>query len=236
MSQPTSRTSSLETPQNGQPGQGRFPCTWKASSTDALEEINRVLETGEGSLEILSAKAQIQFELEMYEEAAQSYAKLLSMHPQHANANLNLAVCLERLGRWQEAADFFEKAAEAQPDRLDARLGLGIALLHLEKSDAAAESFDKVLEQQPDTLTALFGKAVTLQLQWHFDEAARIYQSILANKPDFEECLINLVTIGMARKDHAMIADYSEKLLRVAPQFADRAGRPGHLRVRHRRL
>ena len=78
----------------------------------------------------------------MYEEAAQSYAKLLSMHPKHANANLNLAVCLERLGRWQEAADFFEKAAEAQPDRLDARLGLGIALLHLEKSDAAAENFD----------------------------------------------------------------------------------------------
>ena len=87
----------------------------------------------------------------MYEEAAQSYAKLLSMHPKHANANLNLAVCLERLGRWQEAADFFEKAAEAQPDRLDARLGLGIALLHLEKSDAAAENFRQVLEQQPIT-------------------------------------------------------------------------------------
>ena len=121
------------------------------------------------------------------------------------------------LGRWQEAADFFEKAAEAQPDRLDARLGLGIALLHLEKSDAAAENFEKVLEQQPDHTTALFGKAVTLQLQWNFDEAARIYQSILAGKPDFEECLINLVTIGMARKDQAMIADYSEKLLKLRP-------------------
>ncbi len=58
---------------------------------------------------------------------------------------------------------------------------------------------------------------MTLQLQWQFDEAARIYQSILANKPDFEECLINLVTIGMARKDQAMIADYSEKLLTLRP-------------------
>ena len=91
---------------------------------EALAEINRVLETGEGTLEIFSAKAQIQFELEMYEEAAQSYAKLLSMHPRHANANLNLAVCLERLGRWQEAADFFEKAAEAQPDRWTRGWGL----------------------------------------------------------------------------------------------------------------
>ena len=184
---------------------------------EALDEINRVLETGEGTLEIFSAKAQIQFELEMYEDAAQSYAKLLSMHPKHANANLNMAVCLERMGRWQEAADFFEKAAEAQPDRLDARLGLGISQLHLEKSDAAAESFERVLEQQPEHVTALFGKAVTLQLQWKFDEAARIYQSILAANPEFEECIINLVTIGMARKDHAMISDYSEKLLRSGP-------------------
>ena len=58
---------------------------------------------------------------------------------------------------------------------------------------------------------------MTLQLQWHFDEAARIYQQILAQNPNFEECLINLVTIGMARKDHAMISDYSEKLLTLRP-------------------
>ena len=72
--------------------------------TEALDEINRALDTGAPTLEISSAKAQIQFELEMYEDAAQSYAKLLSMHPKHANANLNLAVCLERLGRWRSSS------------------------------------------------------------------------------------------------------------------------------------
>src|SRR3984957_8322035 len=195
MSQPNSRTTSPDIAKAASLAKA-VSLHMEGKLDEALAEINRVLENSEGTLEVFSAKAQIQFELEMYEEAAQSYAKLLSMHPKHANANLNLAVCLERLGRWQEAADFFEKAAEAQPDRLDARLGLGIALLHLEKSDAAAENFDKVLEQQPDHTTAIFGKAVTLQLPWHFDEAGRIYQSILDAKPDFEECLINLVTIG----------------------------------------
>src|SRR5580700_8626449 len=188
MSQPISRTPSADTAKAASLAKA-VSLHMEGNLEDALAEINRVLETGEGTLEIYSAKAQIQFELEMYEEAAQSYAKLLSMHPKHANANLNLAVCLERLGRWQEAADFFEKAAEAQPDRLDARLGLGIAQLHLEKSDAAGDSFEHVLEQQPDNITALFGKAVTQQLQWNFDEAARIYQSILAGNPQFEECI-----------------------------------------------
>src|SRR5271168_2361849 len=167
MSQPTSRTPSPAATRDAAKAASLAKAVslhMEGKLDEALAEINRVLETGEGTLEIFSAKAQIQFELEMYEDAAQSYAKLLSMHPKHANANLNLAVCMERLGRWQEAADFFEKAAEAQPDRLDARLGLGIALLHLEKSDAAAENFDQVLERQPDHITAVFGKAVTLQL------------------------------------------------------------------------
>ncbi len=157
---------------------------------EALKEIQRVLESGDASLEAFSAKAQIQFELEMYEEAARSYAKLLSMHPKHASANLNLAICMERLSRWQEAADFFEKASTADPSRLEARLGLAIAQLHLDKPEAAAANFDQILAQTPEHPTALFGKAVTLQLQKQFEEASRIYQSILSGNPNSEECLI----------------------------------------------
>ena len=52
-----------------------------------------------------------------------------------------------------------------------------------------------------------------------FDEAAALYRKILARNPKSEECLVNLVTIGMARKDDAMTRDFSEKLLtlRLAP-------------------
>ena len=71
--------------------------------------------------------------------------------------------------------------------------------------------------KSPSIQTALFGKAVTLQLQWNFDDAARIYQSLLADNPKSEECLVNMVTIGMARKDQAMIADYSAALLTLRP-------------------
>jgi len=76
---------------------------------EGLEEINRTLESGDGSLETFAAKAQIQFELEMFDDAAKSYAKVLSLTPKHAGANFNLAVCLENWGRWQEASDFFQK-------------------------------------------------------------------------------------------------------------------------------
>ena len=40
---------------------------------------------------------------------------------------------------------------------------------------------------------------------------------LLAENPKSEECLMNMVTIGMARKDQAMIADYSDALLTLRP-------------------
>ena len=65
--------------------------------------------------------------------------------------------------------------------------------------------------------SALFGKAVSLQLLWKFDEATALYLKILEKNPQSEECLVNLITIGMARKDHASIQQYSERLLTMRP-------------------
>src|SRR5271156_9711 len=76
---------------------------------EALEEINAAIEGGDESLNVFAAKAQIQLELEHYEDAAKSYAKVLSMNPRHSGGNLKMAACLERLGRWEEALEVFWK-------------------------------------------------------------------------------------------------------------------------------
>jgi len=80
----------------------------------ALQEINRALEGGDESPEVYLAKAQIQFELEQYQDAAKSYAKLLTVSPRHAAASFNLAICMERLGKWQEAAEHFKRATSLE--------------------------------------------------------------------------------------------------------------------------
>src|SRR5580700_6872561 len=123
MSQSKSRSSSSngaasngQTQENGSnKAAARVPALAKAVSLhlegnlqEALDEINGALAAGEESLEIYSAKAQLQYDLEQYEDASKSYAKVLSLNPKHS-ANFHMAVCLEKLGRWQEAAEFFEK-------------------------------------------------------------------------------------------------------------------------------
>lgn len=184
---------------------------------EALRELNTAIENGEETAEVFSAKGHVQFELEQYEDAIKTYERLLAAAPRHPTANFNLGICYEKLGRWQEATDAFQKALEIDPKREEAQLGLGICLLHQEKPEPAIGYFDKVLQRQSGHETAMFGKAVSLQLLWKFDEASALYLKILEKNPQSEECLVNLITIGMARKDHASIQQYAERLLAMRP-------------------
>src|SRR5579864_3136448 len=183
---------------------------------EALRELNTAIERGDETQEIYTAKGHIQFEMEQYEDAIKTYEKLLALAPRHSTANFNLGICHEKLGHWQDAAYAFQKTIETDP-RDEAQLGLGICLLHLEKPEPAIGCFDKVLASNAGHETALFGKAVALQLLWKFDEATALYLKILEKNPQSEECLTNLITIGIARKDHDAIQKYSERLLAIRP-------------------
>src|SRR5271165_2494670 len=98
--------SQLKSRSDANPGTAKAPSLSRAVSLhmegklkEALEEINRVLEAGDETPELFSAKAQIQFELEAFDDASKSYAKVLSFNPKHAAANFNMAICHDRLER-----------------------------------------------------------------------------------------------------------------------------------------
>ena len=98
---------------------------------EALKELQRAIAKGERTAEVCSAMGHIQFELGQFEGGANSYRELLQLEPQHPTGWFNLAVCLERLGRWQEAAEKFQKACEIDPARSEARVGLGFCQLFI---------------------------------------------------------------------------------------------------------
>ncbi len=182
---------------------------------EALAELSRAVDSGTANADIYSARGHIQFELERYDDAAASYAKLAELAPDHASAAFNLAVCLEKLERWSQAAEQFERSLAKNPGRLEALAGLGICLLRMEKPEQALASFDKGLAQDPTHENLRFGKAVALQLVHREDEAAEIYEEILRSNARSEESLVNLISIGIARKDERATREYSEKLISI---------------------
>src|SRR5207248_8557129 len=78
----------------------------------ALKELQSAIEGGENLAELHSSMGHIQFELQRFEDAAQSYAKAVQAEPKHKTARYNQGVCLERLERFQDAAEAFQKALD----------------------------------------------------------------------------------------------------------------------------
>jgi len=61
---------------------------------EALEELYAAIERGDKDAEVYSALGHIHFQLEQFDDACNSYWKLLQLEPAHRTASFNLAVCL----------------------------------------------------------------------------------------------------------------------------------------------
>src|ERR1044071_6834054 len=167
---------------------------------DAMRELRRTIDAGERHPALFSALGHVQYEVQDYAEAVNSYAQLLELESTHRTGYFNMAVCLGKLARWEEAAGAFEKALEIDPRRSEAYLGLGTCLVHLKRPQEALDAFNCYVFKYPDHEEALFGKAVALQQAGRLDEAAEFYQKVVLKNPKSEEALSNLTTVYLEKK------------------------------------
>ncbi len=186
-------------------------------SAGLLSEALDVLgNPGEYDAYLYSVRAEIEFELGRFQDAALSYFSVTISDPDNSSAHYNLALCLERCKRWDVASEAFRRVLLLDAGREDARLGLGACLLHLNRAEEALMIFDQCgrdLEPGP----ALIGKAVALQLLHRFDEARTPYLALLASNPNSEEALSNLIAVSIESDDLKSVRDYSLRLLEICP-------------------
>jgi tetratricopeptide (TPR) repeat protein len=189
----------------------------RGNTERALQELGQEAPEGPLSAEILSARAHLQLEQQAFADAAANFSALLQQQPENSSAEYHLAHCLQQQGLWEEAEKLFRRASASEKYRFPAQLGAGICLLQLKRPEQALAEFEACLAQSPEHVQAQLGKAVAMQLMWDFDGAAKVYQSILEKNPQLTECLVNLVTLGMQRKDPGMVREYAARLLEVDP-------------------
>jgi protein O-GlcNAc transferase len=181
---------------------------------ERLEEALEALGTSsEFDPRVSSVRAEIEFALGRFEDAALNYFAVTMADPDNADLQQNLALCLACCERWDLAAEAFERVLRLEPERADARLGLGSCLLHLHRAEEALVNFNRC-----GAGAALFGKAVALQSLERFEEAGRMYETLLAEEPDSEEALSNLIAMSVERRDFARTSDYAGRLLEICPQ------------------
>lgn len=185
---------------------------------DALRELDRMIDHGETSSEVLAGKGHILFELGRYDESAKIYGGLLKNQPDDAIGRHQLALCLQHLERWDEAAAQYRRMISAGAHGYEIGMGLGTCLLHLSEPAEAAGYFDQCLADKPGDEKATFGKAVAKQLLREFDEARGLYEEVLAARPDAVDALTNLVAIGIETGSDTILDNHAEHLLSVDPE------------------
>jgi tetratricopeptide (TPR) repeat protein len=185
---------------------------------EAALELRRAIEGGLRHPALFFALGQLQYELQEYAAAAQSYGQAALMQPLHPTAQFNMGVCLGRLERWSEAADCFYRAVANDPARMESHLALGACLVHQGRDNEALDAYDRFLARYPDHEEAIFGKAVALQKRDRPTEAAELYRRILARNPRSEEALTNLVALFLASQDYEQVRKYGERLAEAHPR------------------
>ena len=185
---------------------------------EAAAELVRCLDGGERHPAVHFALGQLQYELEQYLPASQSYAQAALLQPLHPTAHFNAGVCLGRLERWEEAADCFRKAISNDPTRTEAHLALGACLVQMDRPNEAIDAYDRFLSRHPDHDEALFGKAVALQKRDRPAEAAELYRRILIRNPHSEEALSNLVSLSLSSQDYEQARKYAQRLAELQPK------------------
>jgi tetratricopeptide (TPR) repeat protein len=181
-----------------------------------VEAVEMLTNPGEYDAYLCSVRAEMEFALGRFQDAALSYFSVTISEPENTDAHFNLGLCLERCRRWDVATEVFQHVLRLDAERIDAGLGLGACLLHLNRPDEALVIFDQYcrgLEPGP----ALIGKAVALQLQHRLDEADSVYSALLAADPNSEEALSNFIAMGIETNDLRQVRDHSLHLLEICP-------------------
>jgi tetratricopeptide (TPR) repeat protein len=185
---------------------------------DAAKELVRALDGGERHPALYFALGQLQYELQDYRPAAQSYEQAALLQPLHPTAHFNAGVCLGRIERWEDAAAAFRKAISNDPARAEAHLALGACLVQSGLHNEALEAYDRFLDRHPDHEEALFGKAVALQKRDRASEAVELYRRILNRSPYSEEALGNLISLALASQDYEQVRKYALRLAERQPK------------------
>jgi tetratricopeptide (TPR) repeat protein len=180
------------------------------------EAVDTLNQPGEYNAYLCAVRAEMEFALGRFQDAALNYFSVAISDPDNADANFNLALCLERSGRWDVAAEAFRRVIELDAERGDARIGLGACLLHLHRVEEALDAFHQCT-RGVESGAVLAGKAVALQLLQRFDEARREYSALLASDPNSQEALSNLIAMGVETGDLNQVREYSLRLLDLCP-------------------
>ncbi|BDC52701.1 hypothetical protein F183_A50160 [Bryobacterales bacterium F-183] len=156
--------------------------------------------------------------LELPQEALDTYQRALEIRPEDAATLWNAALLAEKAGDRDQAVDLITRALEVRPDWDAASLHLAVLLGELGRYDESASAFARCIEMRPEWPEALYEYSLILRKLDRIDEAQEALLQAVHLKPDQTVWIQALERIAIERDDALVALDCHEKLLQDAAE------------------
>ena len=120
-----------------------------------------------------------------YQEAIDTFSKLIEMAPDNADAYKNRGVSYMKQGKFDLAIKDFEKAKELFPELRGLYSNLGVAWYYKKEYEKAIENYDIEIQMAPENHIAYFNRALCLAELGKDKQALDDLSHTLELKPDF---------------------------------------------------
>jgi tetratricopeptide (TPR) repeat protein len=152
-------------------------------------------------------------------QAAQAYADILAVKPDHVDALHMLGVIKLQSGELAEALRLMAAALKAKPKSPDVLINHGLALNSLGRHDEALASFEAVIAIKPNSAEAYNNRGSVLGKLGRSGEALESYERALALKRDYAEAHFNRSNLLMQLKRFEEALAAAERALALRPNY-----------------
>ena len=158
-----------------------------------------------------------------YDEAAESFRKVIERFPAQYEGYFNLGLTLLKKGEVDPAIAALEKAAEVNPQSVESLFALGECYFAKGESEKAQASFSKAIALNPDSPMAHYNLGLVFYKLGKNEEALAAFENSIARRPDNASAhyQAGLAAIRLQNFDRAIQA--FQEFLRLEPNASEAA-------------
>ena len=155
------------------------------------------------------------------QEAADAYNRVLSVNPEHAEANHLLGLALHQAGRHEDAARLIAKATRRVPDNAVYHANLGVVLKVLNRIEEAAQSYERSLRLDPKQAPVQSNLGAALLELGKAEAAVAAQERALKLQPGYAEAHagLGLALVELGRTEEAL--ERYARAIALRPDYAN---------------
>ena len=153
------------------------------------------------------------------ENAKESYKKLITFWPHHAESLQNLGILYAQDKDFAQAVDYFKKATEANPTNANYFSNLGTALNDLGRPELSIEFFEKAISLNPNSPDACYNLGNVLQKLGQYEKSIEYYKKTIEFNPAWLEAYLNCGNSYDMLGDFNSALGFYNSIIKINPYF-----------------